>query len=73
MKALLVSLVAFALAGCATGPQRPVSEACRMARADWQMCYGGCLSSTPGGILQAAGVCGNECRRESIALNRACN
>lgn len=78
MKVLVIGLFVIALTGCETtrgGGQRlssPVSEECRLARADFQICYGGCLSSTSGTFLQAAGKCGNECRRESLASARAC-
>lgn len=78
MKLFVIGMLAIAFAGCETtrgSGQRvssPVSEECRFAKADFQICYGSCLSSTTGTFLQAAGKCGNECRRESIASARAC-
>jgi hypothetical protein len=73
LKLVAFSLVCLSLSACeTTGPKQAVTEECRLARAEYQMCYGSCLGSTPGGILQAAGICGNRCRQESYALNRAC-
>jgi len=78
MRLVIAALAAVFLSSCETGGSRgqsyapPISEECRMARAEFQICYGGCLSSATGTFLQAAGKCGNECRRESLASARAC-
>lgn len=57
--------------GCATN-SKPVSEDCRMARSLYQMCFGSCLSSTPGATLTAMGICGKRCTAESRDAARAC-
>lgn len=78
MRLLLIGIFSIAVLGCQTtggGGQSyapPVTEDCRIARAEFQICYGTCLSSTSGTFLQAAGRCGNQCRRESLASQRAC-
>jgi hypothetical protein len=43
-----------------------------MARSLYQMCFGSCLSSTPGTTLTAMGICGNRCTAESRDAARAC-
>ena len=50
------------LSGCESGPSRPVSDACRYEKGQYQMCYGSCMSSTVGTTLQVLAKCGNQCR-----------
>ena len=64
-------ILAVFITGCATN-SKPVSEDCRMARSLYQMCFGSCLSSTPGTTLTAMGICGNRCTAESRDAARAC-
>lgn len=78
MRPYFFLLLIAVLTGCeSTGPgsqthATSVTEQCRIARAKFRICYGSCLSSTPGGFIQAAGQCGNRCSNESMDVQRAC-
>jgi hypothetical protein len=60
------------LFGCETESQSNVSRECARAKSIFQMCYGNCLSRTPGGFVAAAGRCGNVCQEESFDVQDAC-
>jgi hypothetical protein len=61
------------LAGCETTPKNTnESPECRRAKGIYSMCYGNCLSSTPGGMLAAASRCGNVCRNQVIEMSAVC-
>lgn len=65
--------LAFLLSGCVESQSvRNVSDECRYARADFQLCYGGCLSAQPGDFITAAAQCGRECKAESIYSAKMC-
>jgi len=65
-------IVTLMLYGCETESQANVSRECASAKSIFQMCYGSCLSRTPGGFVAAAGRCGNVCQEESFDVQDAC-
>ena len=75
LMALIMSCLS--LAGCQSSSSsgyysQPENPQCRAARANYQMCYGSCLTRTPGGVLTAMGICGNECIQHSYQVNLMC-
>jgi len=52
----------FFLASCDSSPSRPVSDACRYEKGQYQLCYGSCMASTVGTTLQVLAKCGNQCK-----------
>ena len=69
----ILFLIPIVLFGCATNANNAnVSNECRFAKSQYQMCYGACLSSTPGTFLQAASACGRACRGELNQMNSTC-
>jgi hypothetical protein len=73
IKKYIAIIFSVLLAACETTPQKTnESQECRQAKGMYSMCYGNCLSSTPGGILAAASRCGNVCRRQVIEMSAVC-
>ena len=61
------------LSGCENNPRTSnETTECRQAKGFYQMCYGSCLGSTPGGFLQAASRCGNQCLNEAKNMSYIC-
>jgi hypothetical protein len=69
---LSTCILTLMLSGCETESQANVSRECASAKSIFQMCYGSCLSRTPGGFVAAAGRCGNVCQEESFDVQDAC-
>tara|TARA_B100000886_G_C20319718_1_gene447545 strand:+ start:304 stop:564 length:261 start_codon:yes stop_codon:yes gene_type:complete len=70
--------VALILTSCQTsgggyGYSKPETPQCRAARSQYQICYGNCLTVTPGGVLAAMGKCGNKCMNYSMQVAAMCN
>ncbi len=73
----LLGVLMFVLLAIGSGTSNQSSKApatpeCQQARSIYQMCYGGCLASTPGGFIYAAGRCGNVCSGEARYATAAC-
>lgn len=79
MKTLLAITFTFfiSLTGCQTtgtsGYSEKITPQCRAAKSNYQMCYGSCLTVTPGGLITAMGICGNKCMNYSAQVSHACN
>ncbi len=58
----LLPLFFLLLGSCENSPSRPVSDACRYEKGQYQMCYGSCMASSVGTTLQVMAKCGNQCR-----------
>jgi len=46
---------------------------CSRAKGFYQACYFSCVGSVPGGLANAANVCGTRCGSEKSEMNRSCN
>jgi hypothetical protein len=72
-KKYIVIIFSLLLVACETTPKNTSeSQECRQARGMYSMCYGNCLSNTPGGLLAAASRCGNVCRGQVIEMAAVC-
>lgn len=70
-----LGLLFFTLLAIGSGTSKsntPISDECKYAKSNYQVCYGTCMASTPGGFLYVAGACGNRCSRESNYMNAVC-
>jgi len=61
-KILGLIILTLLLVSCESSPSRPVSDACRYEKGEYQMCYGSCMASTVGTTLQVLAKCGNQCK-----------
>ena len=55
------------------GYSKPVSPQCNIARSQFNICYGNCLSTTPGSTLNVMSQCGYRCQNYSMQVARFCN
>lgn len=76
LKIVISVLFLMLLTSCATKTNNSNAETetyeCRIAKSEYQMCYGNCLMTTPGAFLQAAGICGNSCMKQMYDMKRVC-
>lgn len=63
MRFFLINLISiFLLFGCESNPSKPVSNECKQAKGQYQMCYGSCMASTPGDAIYVMSKCGRQCK-----------